>query len=93
MTQTWVLDCEPTREEAYKRLNRFIYHCNKLGIPNPYSSGDIYNADERWAMLHKNAVPSLVSFKNCNIYINENRKIKPPLLAENPLYREENFDF
>ncbi|MCP4150746.1 MAG: radical SAM protein, partial [bacterium] len=46
--RTWLLDGEPTREETYRRVNRFVQHCKKLGIPNPYSSREIYEADERW---------------------------------------------
>jgi radical SAM superfamily enzyme YgiQ (UPF0313 family) len=45
--QTWVLDTEPSREETYNRVNRFIEHINRLGIPNPYSLEEIYRADER----------------------------------------------
>jgi radical SAM superfamily enzyme YgiQ (UPF0313 family) len=74
--QTWLLDCEPTREAIYKRMNRFVKHCNTLGIPNPYSMHDIYQADERWKKLHKNAVPSVVEFKNSDIYIDENKFVK-----------------
>ncbi len=69
--QTWVLDCLPTREETYHRVNRFVQHCNKLGIPNIYSLHDTYKADERWKKLHKNAVPSLLEFKSKRIYIDE----------------------
>lgn len=60
MTRTWTLDCEPSREEIYERLYRFVRHCNKLGIPNPYSVGDLIKADERWTKLQKNAVPSIL---------------------------------
>lgn len=74
ITQTWVL-CEPSREETYQRLNRFVRHCKKLGIPNPYSMYDIHYADLRWKKLHKNAVPTLLEFKNKG-YINENKNMK-----------------
>ncbi|MCU0287975.1 MAG: radical SAM protein [Acidobacteria bacterium] len=60
IVQTWIVNCEPPREEIYRRLNRFIMHCKKLGIPNPYSAMDIYQADLRWKELHPNAVPTLV---------------------------------
>ncbi|MGD2085120.1 MAG: B12-binding domain-containing radical SAM protein [Candidatus Aminicenantes bacterium] len=60
ITQTWVLECEPSREEVYDRVFRFVRHCNQLGIPNPYSADEIYKADMRWKVLHKNAVPSVI---------------------------------
>lgn len=74
--QTWLLDCDPPRETIYKRMNRFVQHCEKLGIPNPYSMHDIYRADERWKKLHKNAVPPVVEFKNSGTYIDENKHVK-----------------
>lgn len=74
--QTWILDCEPSREVTYQRVNRFVDHCNKLGIPNPYSMSDIYEADERWKKLQRNAVPSLVEFKSNAGHIDECRKVK-----------------
>ena len=70
MTQTWILECEPSREEVYNRLNRFTAHCNGLNIPDPYSLQEICQADQRWKSLHKNAVPSflqLLEFKNNGI--------------------------
>lgn len=60
LTQTWILDAKPEREEIYDRLRRFEEHCNNLGIPNPYSLKEIYLADQRWKELHANAVPALV---------------------------------
>jgi hypothetical protein len=66
--KTFIVDCQPPREVIYQRLNRFVAHCRRLGIPNPYSTFDIHNADERWQQLHKNAVPPLVeilSSENC----------------------------
>lgn len=76
LTETWILDGEPTRETAYRRVNRFVEHCEKLGIPNPYSLSDIHKADERWKRLHKNAVPSVLALKNPDVYIDENKYIK-----------------
>ena len=70
------LDCEPGREEKYRRMCRFVEHCKKLGIPNPYSLNDIYNADKRWRTLHENAVPSLVEFRRGEVYTNENKQIR-----------------
>jgi radical SAM superfamily enzyme YgiQ (UPF0313 family) len=60
--QTRFLNIEPSPEERYNRLNRFVRHCSRLGIPNPYSLSDIYNADRRWKRLHNNAVPMLTDF-------------------------------
>jgi hypothetical protein len=82
--QTWILDCEPSREEMYQRVVRFMDHCAKLGISNPYSMRDIYNADQRWKKLHKNAVPSLVELMEGNTYIDESRNVKQLTLAKNP---------
>ncbi|MGD2090888.1 MAG: radical SAM protein [Candidatus Aminicenantes bacterium] len=73
---TWVLEGEPSRKEMFQRLNRFVRYCRHLGIPNPYTLNEIYQADERWKKLHKNAVPSLVEFEEGGNYIDENKKIK-----------------
>ncbi|MCP4154920.1 MAG: radical SAM protein, partial [bacterium] len=64
ITQTWVLNTPPTREERYKRVFRFSQYCKQLGIPNPYSLAEVYKADERWKKLHKNAVPPLAELMN-----------------------------
>ncbi len=64
ITQTWVVDEEPRREEVYNRVFRFGRRCRELGIPNPYSLNEIYKADERWVKLQKNAVPPLVELMN-----------------------------
>jgi hypothetical protein len=71
LLQTWILEGVPSREETYKRVTRFVQHCNRLGIPNIYSLHDSYQADERWKKLHKNAVPSLLDFKKKHVYIDE----------------------
>lgn len=76
------LDMEPLPEERYNRLNRFVNHCRSLGIPNPYSLSDIYNADTRWKRLHPNSVPPLNDFYSNNEItdpICDHRK-KSPLL-------------
>ncbi|MCP4156922.1 MAG: B12-binding domain-containing radical SAM protein, partial [bacterium] len=64
MNQTWIIDCEPRREVTFRRINRFVQHCKKLGIPNPYTIHEIYQADERWKTLHKTAVPSVAELEN-----------------------------
>jgi len=76
ISQTWILDCPPSREERFDRMFRFVGHCKKLGIPNPYSTEEIYEADERWKSLHPNAVPGLIEFGNNSIYIEDNKKVK-----------------
>jgi len=88
LSQTWILDCHPSREIAYQRLNRFIRHCQKLGIPNPYSLKDVFQADERWKNLHKNAVPSIMTLKNTDTYVDENRHVKTLAFAENKVKDE-----
>ena len=59
---SWTLDLYPQREIAYERMHRFVEHCKKLGIPNPYSFKEIFDADGRWEKLQKFAVPSLDKF-------------------------------
>ncbi|MGD2088771.1 MAG: radical SAM protein [Candidatus Aminicenantes bacterium] len=91
ITRTWVIDGQPTREESYRRLNRFIAHCRKLGIPNPYLLSDIYKADERWQKLHKNAVPPLVELRNREVCIDENKRVKKLSFAVNKLQDEDDW--
>lgn len=91
ITCTWILDEEPSRETAYNRINRFVQHCKKLGIPNPYSLNDVYQADERWQKLHKNAAPSVVELKNKDIYVDENRQVKELSFAENKLQDDDDW--
>jgi radical SAM superfamily enzyme YgiQ (UPF0313 family) len=76
ISQTWRLDMEPSREETYKRLNRFIAHCKELGVPNPYCLEDISQADDRWKKLHPNAVPPLLELRDKRNSINESKHVK-----------------
>jgi len=72
---SWTLDMEPMREVAYERMHRFENHCRKLGIPNPYSFKEIFDADRRWKKLQKFAVPSLDEFNpEEGKHINDNYK-------------------
>lgn len=71
---SWTLDMEPLREEAYDRMNRFVQHCKDLGIPNPYSFKEIYEADNRWKKVQKFAVPSLDVFSETGDSVRENLK-------------------
>lgn len=90
---TWTLNCEPSREERYNRLNRFMEHCNKLGIPNPYNATELFDADERWKKLHKNAVPSIWEFKDLNKYVNEAKSAVKLTDARNMLDYDGDFDY
>jgi len=92
LTQTWHLDCEPSREVIYQRVNRFVRHCSRLGIPNPYSMYDIYRADERWKKLHQNAVPGLVDFEDKTTAINENKHIKSLISIQDSVSDSGDFD-
>jgi radical SAM superfamily enzyme YgiQ (UPF0313 family) len=78
VTQTWTIDCEPSREEIFSRLNRFVEHCKKLGIPNPYTMEGIYQADIRWKELHDNAVPPLLEFRKNKALTDDRQHIKMP---------------
>ncbi len=93
VVQAWTLDLAPTREEAYRRMNRFTALLRELAIPNPYTIVDFHHADERWAKLHKNAVPHLVRFKDKDSYIDENRRVKPVLQAQAVLNSDMEFNF
>ncbi len=87
------LDCEPSREERYHRVLRFTEHIKKLGVPNPYSLQDIIKADDRWAKLHKNAVPPLVKFKDIERYIDENKYVRQQFLAQDIHQDDGNWNF
>ncbi len=91
--QTWIVDGDPSREVAYDRVNRFVRRCGELGIPNPYSINDIFNADTRWQKLHKNAVPNLLDLNDENRYIDECKYIKPVGLSQKTLDDDGDFDF
>ena len=93
VVQTWTLAIEPAREEAYRRMNRFAAWCRQLGIPNPYTMKEFYQADDRWKKLHKNAVPALVEFQDKEKYIDENKKIKPLVTARKKLTGDMQFGF
>jgi radical SAM superfamily enzyme YgiQ (UPF0313 family) len=69
---SWTLDIEPHREVAYERMQRFVEHCKKLRIPNPYSFKEIFDADERWDKLQKFSVPSLDKFGQEGRFIQDN---------------------
>lgn len=91
LIQTWYPDCDPSKEETHKRMNRFMLHCEKLGIPNPHTLQALYQADERWKKLHENAVPSIVEFENDGSIIDDTKKVKKLVLAQS--HNEDSGDF
>ena len=91
--QTWVMENGVPREEIYSRLNRFVEHCSRLGIPNPYSWPEIHEADKRWQKLHANAVPPLVSFSDSGGCIDECRKVEQLLPADRVPEETGDFEF
>lgn len=93
LLRTWIIAGEPGREETYSRINRFVEHCTRLNIANPYSLYDIYQADDRWRNLHKNAVPPLVKFKNSEEYIEECKHVKKLLMASTEIKSDIGFNF
>lgn len=91
MIRTWYPECEPSREESYRRMHRFVAHCDRLGIPNPHSLHDLYKADMRWKELHENAVPAIMEFRQADGYIDDTGKVKKLVRAAGR--QEEDGDF
>ncbi len=87
------LDLEPPRQEAFRRMNRFVNFCRKLEIPNPYTMREFHQADNRWQTLHRNAVPALVDFENTDRRIDENKYITEPVAARSALPDDGDFGF
>jgi hypothetical protein len=75
ITQTWIMNCKPTRDVIYDRLRRFVEHCKRLNIPNPYSWKETYDADLRWKMLHKSSVPCLAEFEHGKTIVENNKNL------------------
>ncbi len=92
LLQHWTLDSYPSREETFKRINRFVQHCDRLGIPNPYTLQDLHKADLRWKELHPNAVPSIIQFK-AQYSIDECKKVKPLIHAQKTFQQGLDFCF
>jgi radical SAM superfamily enzyme YgiQ (UPF0313 family) len=88
VSRTWRLDCEPSWEETIDRVNRFMDHCQRLGLPSNYSLEDVNDADRRWKKLQPNAVPPLVELQDRNTYIEENKHIEKLNAAVNPLQED-----
>ncbi len=76
LSQYYLLDIEPLRAETIDRVQRFVRHCDTLGVPNPYTLKEINKADERWQKLHQNAVPPVLAFKDNHTRITENLEVK-----------------
>ncbi|MCP5054524.1 MAG: radical SAM protein, partial [bacterium] len=76
VSQTWRLDCKPTWEVTVDRVNRFMEHARRLGVPSNYSLEDVNAADHRWRKLHLNAVPPLVELNDRNSFIEEHKHVK-----------------
>ncbi|MCK5059310.1 MAG: B12-binding domain-containing radical SAM protein, partial [Candidatus Aminicenantes bacterium] len=91
--QTYVQDGEPSREESYRRMNRFVEHCANLGVQNPFSLHEVYEADERWKKLQANAVPSLVDFEKKGDYVDDNRNVSKRFLAQSTQAPDGDFAF
>jgi hypothetical protein len=92
--RTWQLkNVYPTREVIYDRINRFVNHCEKLGIPNPYSLKEISLADDRWQKLHFNAVPALIDFRNGHEIIEKSITNQPKVKAQKVKSGKVKFNF
>jgi hypothetical protein len=89
----WVLDCDPTRDVILDRIFRFDELRRQLGIPNPYSLKEHFEADERWGKLHKNAVPPLLKFYNRESYVKESRDSQEVYFAPQRETEDGDFDF
>ncbi len=92
MVKTWTLKTEPAREEIYHRLCLFKDHCRKLGITNLDSVSEIYNSDERWKSLHKNAVPTFAEM-NDDRYLDEHRRVSHLLSTRKTQNEDVDFAF
>ena len=89
----WGVDGEPSREVIMNRVCRFVDHCKKLGIPNPYSLHEIHQADLRWQRLHPNAATPLIEFRGENVYIDECRYLKELHFVKNSGEFSGDFEF
>jgi radical SAM superfamily enzyme YgiQ (UPF0313 family) len=92
ITQSYSLNAYPSREIIYDRECRFKEHCKKLGIPNPYSIGELIEADRRWQKIQKNAVPPIMELNNNpEKYLGENENVSRIFTARNT--QKDNVDF
>lgn len=93
MYKTWYVDCEPSREVMYERVNRFVQHCNKIGISTPWNLYDVNKSDERWKKLHKNSVPSLLELSDREHSFYEKNQVEKLEYINKSLIDNGNFDF
>ncbi len=93
MIDKWCIAGEPSWEEIFSRVRRFVQHCKKLGIPNPYSFKEHNSADERWKKLHKNAVPGLLDFKSSKSALSECKSFELLDNAAQTQVEDINFNF
>ncbi|CAG0930588.1 Anaerobic magnesium-protoporphyrin IX monomethyl ester cyclase [Thermoflexales bacterium] len=47
-----IKDREPTREEAFNRLRKIAQYAADLNLPNIYTMGQRFQAEDRWQFLH-----------------------------------------
>lgn len=93
ISRTWILECEPSREEMFRRVNRFVRHCQKLGIPTLNSFQDINRADIRWKKLHIHAVPPVLDLINHEVPLDESKRVNRLLTAQNLQQDVDEFEF
>jgi radical SAM superfamily enzyme YgiQ (UPF0313 family) len=91
VSQSWYLNCDPSWEVVIDRVNRFMDHSRKLGLPSNYTIEDVNAADRRWQKLQINAVPPLVELHDKNIYVQENKQVQKIYAAVNTV--EEDSDW
>lgn len=93
ISQTWIVECKPSREEMYSRIYRFVEHCKRLDVSTPWTLKDVNKADERWKRLHKNAVPSVLDLSTKGRYFDECKKVNILNFAGNGYLDESDFNF
>ncbi len=71
-------------------MHRFVKHCNDLGLPNPYSLKESFDADRRWQKLQKFAVPPMDQFGQEGVSIQDN--LKPKVMAKKSKVDDGDFD-
>jgi radical SAM superfamily enzyme YgiQ (UPF0313 family) len=91
VSQSWILNCEPSWQVTIDRVNRFMAHTQKLGLPSNYTIENVNAADRRWQKLQINAVPPLVELFDKNTYVQENKQVKKIYAAVNTV--EEDSDW
>lgn len=93
LTQTWILDCDPSREVMFERVNRFVAFCDQVGISTPWSLREVDKADRRWTRLQPNAVPPLMDFIRGDHYIDECKRVGRLAVAAPVTMDDGGFDF